>query len=61
MFLLQNIGDLFDKIHIYSSNLKHVTLPEIQKFMQEEQNDFLASNKEAIRNFVCDFLKDPQR
>ncbi|KAL1501701.1 hypothetical protein ABEB36_006983 [Hypothenemus hampei] len=56
-----SVLDLFDKIHEYSTNHKNVTFQELQKFLQEEQNDPLAQNKETIRNFVSDFLKDPQR
>ncbi|CAG9767976.1 unnamed protein product [Ceutorhynchus assimilis] len=56
-----NVSELFDKVRDYSANLKHVTLQELQKFLQIEQMDPSASNKETIRNFVCDFLKDPQR
>lgn len=52
--------DIFDKIDTYSSN-KQVTMQDFEKFLKEEQNDLLASNKEDIRNFMCDFLKDPHR
>lgn len=36
-------------------------MQDFQKFLKEEQNDLLASNKEDVRNFMCDFLKDPHR
>lgn len=52
--------DIFDKIDTYSSN-KQVSMRDFQKFLKEEQNDLLASNKEDVRNFMCDFLKDPHR
>ncbi|XP_066257802.1 1-phosphatidylinositol 4,5-bisphosphate phosphodiesterase gamma-1 [Euwallacea similis] len=55
------ISDLFDKIRIYSSNMKQVTLQELQKFFTQEQDDLSASDKVLVRNFICDFLRDPHR
>ncbi|XP_050292853.1 1-phosphatidylinositol 4,5-bisphosphate phosphodiesterase gamma-1 isoform X2 [Anthonomus grandis grandis] len=55
-----NISDIFDKIKEYSSS-KQVNFQEFQKFLKEQQGDSIAFNKEALRNFICDFLKDPQR
>ncbi|KAF7269728.1 hypothetical protein GWI33_017246 [Rhynchophorus ferrugineus] len=55
------IGDIFPKMQQYSSNLSIVSLHDLQRFFKEEQNDPIGGSKELVRNFICDFLRDPQR
>ncbi|XP_044272158.1 1-phosphatidylinositol 4,5-bisphosphate phosphodiesterase gamma-1 isoform X2 [Tribolium madens] len=56
-----NGAEIFDKLALYSSNLKSVSLQEVQSFLSKEQNDDLSNDDRAVSRFICDFLKDPQR
>ncbi|XP_030750382.1 1-phosphatidylinositol 4,5-bisphosphate phosphodiesterase gamma-1 isoform X2 [Sitophilus oryzae] len=56
-----NVINIFDKIQQYSSTLQNVSFQELQRFLKDEQKDDLGNDREAIRNFICDFLRDPQR
>lgn len=52
---------MFDKILQYSSNLKTVSLQEVESFLVSEQNDRLGNDDRAVSQFICDFLRDPHR
>ncbi|CAH1179228.1 unnamed protein product [Phaedon cochleariae] len=54
-------SDLFDKLSQYSSNLKIISLQDVESFLVHEQNDPLGNDDRAVSQFICDFLKDPQR
>lgn len=56
-----NPAEVFDKILQYSSNLKTVSLQEVESFLTSEQNDTLGNDDKAVSQFICDFLRDPHR
>lgn len=41
--------------------MKAVTLQEVESFFIHEQNDPLGNDDRAVSQFICDFLRDPQR
>ncbi|KAJ8929429.1 hypothetical protein NQ314_017878 [Rhamnusium bicolor] len=53
--------EIFDKILQYSSNLKTVSLQEVESFFRNEQNDRIGNDERSVSQFICDFLKDPHR
>lgn len=59
--MLQNISKIFDKLPQYSSNMKTVSLQEMESFLINEQSDLFGNDDRAISQLICDFLKDPQR
>ncbi|XP_072399750.1 1-phosphatidylinositol 4,5-bisphosphate phosphodiesterase gamma-1-like [Diabrotica undecimpunctata] len=54
-------SELFDKLSEYSSNYKAVNLPDMVSFFVNEQEESLGNDDRAVSQFICDFLKDPQR
>ncbi|XP_018333855.1 1-phosphatidylinositol 4,5-bisphosphate phosphodiesterase gamma-1 [Agrilus planipennis] len=56
-----NVHDIFDKVMLYSENYQTVTLKEFQNFLLKEQRDDLGKDQNKVSQFICDFLKDPQR
>ncbi|XP_056631261.1 1-phosphatidylinositol 4,5-bisphosphate phosphodiesterase gamma-1 [Diorhabda sublineata] len=54
-------NEIFDKLSEYSSNLKTVSLQEMVSFFINEQEDVLGNDDRAVSQFICDFLRDPQR
>ncbi|CAG9864543.1 unnamed protein product [Phyllotreta striolata] len=53
--------ELFDKVSEYSSNGNTINLPEMVSFLINDQEDQLGNDERAVSQFICDFLKDPQR
>ncbi|CAH0547497.1 unnamed protein product [Brassicogethes aeneus] len=53
--------NLFDKLPQYSSNMKTISCQEFSCFLIHEQNDSLGNDDRMVSQFICDFLKDPQR
>jgi phosphatidylinositol phospholipase C gamma-1 len=55
-----SVDEIFDKVALYSANLKTVTSQEFQSFLLKEQNDDLSNDDRSVSRFICNFLKDPQ-
>ncbi|KAG5882921.1 hypothetical protein JTB14_023383 [Gonioctena quinquepunctata] len=54
-------SELFDRLPQYSANLKSVSLQEVEDFLITEQKDQMGNDDRAVSQFICDFLRDPQR
>ncbi|CAH1986383.1 unnamed protein product [Acanthoscelides obtectus] len=51
-------SDVLEKL---PRTMNTVSLKDFQSFLRHEQNDSSANDEKALSQYICDFLKDPQR
>ncbi|XP_018565095.1 1-phosphatidylinositol 4,5-bisphosphate phosphodiesterase gamma-1-like [Anoplophora glabripennis] len=56
-----NPAEFFDRILLYSSDVKILTLQEVESFLSSEQDDELGNDDRAVSQLICNFLRDPLR